>query len=63
MHWEALTYDIMSEAGIPDLSRIGARPEFNHELKRYVHPGMLFVLTDLPLHPDRRSGRDFVIMS
>ena len=63
MHWEALTYDVMSQAGVPDLSRISASPEFNQALKRYVHPGMFFVLTDLPLHPDRRSGRDFVIMS
>ena len=63
MHWEALTYDIMSEGSVPDLSRIKARPEFTSELKRFVHPGMLFVLTDLPLHPDSRSGRDFVIMS
>lgn len=28
-----------------------------------VHPGMVFAMTDIPLHPDTRSGRDFVIMS
>ncbi|QJF53196.1 L,D-transpeptidase [Roseobacter ponti] len=63
MHWEALTYDVAGRGGVSDLSRVGAGPEFNEKLRQYVHPGMLFVLTDLPLHPDHRSGRDFVIMS
>jgi hypothetical protein len=63
MHWEALTYDVRDGSGVPDLSRVEAQPAFNRDLKKYIHPGMLVVLTDLPLHPDRRSGRDFVIMS
>lgn len=63
MHWEALTYDITDGSAISDISRIGASAEFNQSLQPYIHPGMLLVLTDLPLHPDRRSGRDFVIMS
>jgi hypothetical protein len=27
-----------------------------------MHPGMMFIITDLPAHPDRRSGDDFVII-
>lgn len=63
MHWEAITYDVAASKGISDVSRIRASSEFNKSLQPFIHPGMLLVLTDLPLHPDSRSGRDFVIMS
>jgi hypothetical protein len=63
MHWAALTYDGDPAAEGHDLSRVRADKSFAGELRRYMHPGMIFVVTDLPLHPDRRSGRDFVIMS
>jgi hypothetical protein len=63
MHWEALTYGADGSDGMRDLNRVKSSPDFNQLMQRYVHPGMVFVLTDLPLHPDRRSGRDFVIMS
>jgi hypothetical protein len=29
----------------------------------YMHPGMTLVTTDLPAHPDARSGKDFVVIS
>ncbi|SIO43795.1 L,D-transpeptidase catalytic domain [Rhodovulum sp. ES.010] len=63
MHWAALSYDGAGAEAMHDLRRVRTEPEFARDLKRHVHPGMLFVFTDLPLHPDRRSGRDFVIMS
>jgi hypothetical protein len=63
MHWEALTYGPGAPGGLQDLRRIQTSPEFRQTLQRYLHPGMILILTDLPLHPDRRSGRDFVIMS
>ncbi|WP_246020490.1 L,D-transpeptidase [Aliigemmobacter aestuarii] len=62
MHWEALTYS-GANAGTHDLRRVQTDEAFAETIKRYVHPGMIYVFTDLPLHPDSRSGRDFVIMS
>ncbi|TCO71555.1 L,D-transpeptidase-like protein [Rhodovulum euryhalinum] len=62
MHWSALTYgDPAAEAH--DLRRVRTEESFAADLRRYIHPGMIFIFTDLPLHPDSRSGRDFVIMS
>lgn len=63
MHWEALTYAADGRDGMRDLNRVRSDDAFNTILRRYLHPGMVFVFTDLPLHPDSRSGRDFVIMS
>lgn len=63
MHWEALTYGTGGQGGMHDLRRARTSNSFAKVIGRYVHPGMIFLLTDLPLHPDRRSGRDFVIMS
>jgi hypothetical protein len=64
VHWSALTY---GPGGMPDemrdLDRVRTDDAFSEVVRQYSHPGMLFVLTDLPLHPDSRSGRDFVIMS
>ena len=45
------------------LRRIGADPAFAAAVHDRLHPGMLLVTTDLPLHPDRRSAADFVIMT
>ena len=28
-----------------------------------MHPGLVMTLTDLPAHPDTRSGRDFVVVA
>jgi hypothetical protein len=62
MHWEALTYS-GSDGGLHNLRRVRTDKDFSQTIKQYVHPGMIYVFTDLPLHPDSRSGRDFVIMS
>ena len=61
-HWEALTYS-GSDGGVHDLNRVKSNNAFTEIMRAHVHPGMIFVLTDLPIHPDSRSGRDFVIMS
>ena len=45
------------------LRRVGADPAFSAAVHDRLHPGMLLVTTDLPLHPDRRSAEDFVIMT
>ncbi|WP_135506435.1 L,D-transpeptidase [Roseovarius aestuariivivens] len=62
MHWEALTYS-GSSGGLHDLRRVRTDKAFSETIRQHVHPGMIYVFTDLPLHPDNRSGRDFVIMS
>jgi hypothetical protein len=43
--------------------RLAADPAFVAQAIDALHPGALFVTTELPLTPDRRSGKDFVILS
>jgi hypothetical protein len=45
------------------VSRLRANPSFRRSMQRRMHPGMVMVVSDLSLHPDRRSDTDFVIMS
>jgi hypothetical protein len=45
------------------LSRLRADDSFQRAMKKSMHPGMVMIVTDNPLHPDRRSGQDFVIMT
>ena len=45
------------------LSRLKADGAFQRTMKQSLHPGMVMIVTDIPLHPDRRSGKDFVIMA
>jgi hypothetical protein len=63
MHWAALSYGGDPAAEAATLRRARAEESFAPTLRKHLHPGTLFVFTDLPLHPDSRSGRDFVIMS
>lgn len=44
-------------------ARLQASEAFRAAMKKSMHPGMVLIVTDNPLHPDRRSGEDFVIMS
>lgn len=62
MHWEGITYGDPNGAS-HDLKRVKTDAAFSQQIKQYVHAGMIYILTDLPLSPDSRSGRDFVIMS
>ncbi len=45
------------------VSRLKADDSFQRAMTKSMHPGMVMIVTDNPLHPDRRSGQDFVIMS
>jgi hypothetical protein len=67
MHWAAITHSKEEEAlsHLSDdlLNRINAEREFTDVMARNMHPGMVAILTDLPLAPDQRSGRDFVILN
>ena len=67
MAWVAVTHGNADWDGSkPDdqvLARISVDQGFADAMSRLMHPGMMVVTTDLPLHPDTRTGSDFVIMS
>lgn len=65
MKWSAITHNAPA-GGQPEvnaLSRLTADTGFIEQMKQNMHPGMVMVLTDAPLAPEMRSGKDFVIMS
>lgn len=45
------------------VDRIHVPDAFNDALRSAMHRGMTLIVTDLPSHPDRRSGEDFVILT
>ncbi len=45
------------------INRLSADKKFIQQMNARMHPGMMFIVTDLPVHPERRSGEDFVIMT
>jgi hypothetical protein len=62
MHWSALSHGAGAGSDNPSvLNSIRADNAFVDAMRKRMHPGMIMVLTDLPLHPDSKSGRDFVI--
>ncbi|WP_442754012.1 L,D-transpeptidase [Methylocystis sp. JAN1] len=66
MHWSAITHQQAATPLTRDdvvMQRISAEPAFVEEMKARMHPGMTMVLTDTPLSPDKRSGKDFVIVT
>jgi hypothetical protein len=66
MHWSAITHHHEDATLSQDenvIQRIRAAPSFVTALRERMHPGMTLVLTDAPLSPDSRSGKDFVIVT
>lgn len=65
LHWTAISHHEGAGATRDDavISRIGADHAFVEAMRRHMHPGMVLVTTDAPLHPDSRSGRDFVVVA
>lgn len=51
------------DAGETIVSRFRSDRDFRQAMKRSMHTGMMMIVTDTPLHPDRRWGDDFVIMA
>lgn len=45
------------------LARLTVDPTFLTRMRARLHPGTILILTDAPLVPDTRSGKDFVIMT
>jgi hypothetical protein len=64
-HHETPGADLGAGHGSPDalITRLTADSAFQRSVERSLHPGLVLVVTDAPLQPDRRSGKDFVIMS
>lgn len=67
MKWVAITHNEDEDGAFqPEeraLGRLTAETAFVEQLKTKMHPGMVMILTDAPLSPDTKSGKDFVIMS
>jgi len=66
MSWSVISHGGQagsSEAPDKLLQRLRSEDSFVVKLRDKMHPGMVVVVTDAPLHPDTRSGKDFVIMS
>jgi hypothetical protein len=68
--WQAISHHDRPGAAVGDrlsgddiAARLRAERGFRNKLRRHMHPGMVMVVTDVALHPDRRSDTDFVIMS
>ncbi len=65
LHWVAISHH-EAEGGRfsregNTLSRIRADKPFIAKMHQHMHPGMMMILTDLPLEANSRSGKDFVI--
>jgi len=45
------------------ITRLKADERFLGRMRAALHPGAVLIVTDAPLSPDSRSGKDFVIMS
>ena len=67
MSWLAISHSADANgnylSGEQTLQRLRASDDFMKVVQEKMHPGMTVVLTDAPLHPDTRTGKDFVIMS
>lgn len=66
MVWHGIGHSMDLQAPGSDaavLQRILAGKDIQDAVRERMHPGMVFVTTDLSAHADTRSGRDFVIMN
>jgi hypothetical protein len=70
LSWHAISHhpapDAQSWSRLSDtefVSNLRTDGKFHRALKPRMHPGMVMIVTDASLHPDRRSNTDFVIMS
>jgi len=66
--WQGIGHDDAAETSVPPpdaavIQRISADKDVVAAIADRMHPGMVFVTTDLPAHPDTRSGKDFVVMT
>ena len=69
LRWQSVSYAVsqsklgLTEDGTVVLSRLQPAPDMARRIIELMHPGLVMTLTDLPAHPDTRSGRDFVVVA
>jgi hypothetical protein len=68
LSWHAIGYTTAADGRLapPDeavIKRISGEPSVIDAMKARMHQGLVLVLTDLPSHPDTRTGKDFVILN
>lgn len=68
MVWHGMGHHPDDNVNVPDaetavIRRISADKAVINAMTARMHPGMVLVTTDLPAHPDTRSGKDFVVMA
>jgi hypothetical protein len=66
--WHAISHHDLTGVplGQPEeaiLKRIKADKAVLQAMQERMHPGMILVTTELPAHPDTRTGKDFVLMT
>jgi hypothetical protein len=66
--WHAIGYapdsdDVLAAPDATLIKRISGDPSVIEPMKSRMHQGLVLVLTDLPAHPDTRTGKDFVILN
>jgi len=66
LQWISISRTATSKSFFKDdtdiLQRLNTSKAFVATMSQKMHPGMVMILTDAPLHPDRR-GDDFVVMA
>ena len=68
MAWQALTHHTATGSAIADadaavLKRIRVDGAVREAMQARMHPGMVLITTELPAHPDTRTGEDFVLLN
>ena len=63
-NWHAIKHGSGSDASAEALiERVQSDPALANQISGLMHPGLVLVMTDAPLHPSTRSKRDFVVMA
>jgi len=63
-NWHAIRHGSGSNASAEDLiGRVQSDPALAKQVANLMHPGLVLVMTDQPLHQSKRSKRDFVVMA
>ncbi|MGL4395649.1 MAG: L,D-transpeptidase [Hyphomicrobium sp.] len=68
MAWQALSHHDRMGADLAQpsetvITRIRAEQAMLNAIQDRMHPGMLLITSELPAHPDSRTGDDFVLMN
>jgi hypothetical protein len=68
LHWQGIGYHPTDANGAvtpvsATIQRIHGPPDVIDAIKTRMKPGLVLVVTDLPMEPETRSGKDFVVMN